>query len=134
MTPPATNLRASPAPQVTRSLPAPALSRNEPHNHQEAAPLAVSHRAQGKQPVTEFEVPADDPSTPPEDFTANEFDQDAEDAHTQIPDFDDDPEPEEDGDETLEDLDDDQPPAFRSLEEELDDEPSTIGGGEDEGA
>jgi hypothetical protein len=134
MTPPATNLRASPAPEATRSLPAPALSRNEPRAHQEAAPLAVSSRAQGKQPVTDFEVPADDPSTPPEDFTATDFDQDAEDAHTQIPDFDDDPEPEEDGDETLEDLDDDQPPAFRSLEEELEDEPSTIAGGEDEDA
>lgn len=133
MTPPATQMRTSPAPEVTRSLPAPVLSRVESRDQQDTAPPAVSSRAQGKQPVTEFTMPADDPSTPPEDFTAHEFDQDAEDAHTQMPDFDDDPEPEDDGDETLEDLDDDQPPAFRSLEEELD-EPSTIAGGEDEGA
>lgn len=135
MTPPATNMRASPAPEVTRSLPAPALSRIGSRDQQEAAPPAVSAKAQGKQPVAHFAVPADDPSTPPEDFTANEFDQDAEDAHTQITDFDDDPEQEADGDETLEDLDDDQPPAFRSLEEELDLDESIIAGGEeDEGA
>jgi hypothetical protein len=84
--------------------------------------------------MTDFTAAVEDPSTPPEEFTANEFDQDATDAHSQIPDFDDDPEPEADGDESLDDLDDNQPPAFRSLEEELDDEESTIAGGEEEGA
>ena len=83
--------------------------------------------------MDDFAAAVEDPSTPPEEFTANEFDQDAPDAHSQIPDFDDDPEPEADGDESLDDLDDNQPPAFRSLEEELDDE-STIAGGEEEGA
>ena len=54
-------------------------------------------------------------------------------AHSQIPDFEDDHEPEADGDERLDDLDDKRTPAFRRLEEELDDE-STIAGGEEEGA
>jgi hypothetical protein len=83
--------------------------------------------------MDDFAAAVEDPSTPPEEFTATEFDQDAPDAHSQIPDFDDDPEPEADGDESLDDLDDNRPPAFRSLEEELDDE-STIAGGEEEGA
>lgn len=133
MTPPATNIRTSPAPEATRSLPAPALSRIESRDQQETAPLEVSTKAQGKQPVADFSIPADDPTTPPEDFTANEFDEDADVAHTQLTDFDDDHEAEAEGDESLDDLNDDQPPAFRSLEEELDDE-STIAGGEDEGA
>lgn len=133
MTPPATNLRVSPAPEVTRSLPAPALSRVESlDQQQESGPIGLSDKAHGKQPMTDFSVAPEDPSTPPEDFTANEFDQDAEDAPAQIPDFDDDLEPEAGGDENLEDLDDSRPPAFRSLEEELD-EPATAGG-EDEGA
>jgi len=133
MTPPATNIRSSPAPEATRSLPAPALARTESPKQQETAPVAVSSKAQGKQPVTDFAMPADDPTTPPEDFTAHEFDEDADVAQTQITDFDDDLEAEAEGDESLDDLDDNQPPAFRSLEEELDD-PSTIAGGEDEGA
>jgi hypothetical protein len=135
MTPPATNLRSSPAPEVTRSLPAPALGRAESRDQKESAPTEVTSNAQGKQPMTDFTAAVEDPSTPPEEFTANEFDQDAMDAHSQIPDFDDDPEPLANGDESLDDLDDNQPPAFRSLEEELDDEESTIAGGEeDEGA
>ena len=133
MTPPATNLRSSPAPEATRSLPAPALGRVESREQKDRAPAAVTSNAQGKQPMTDFTAAVEDPSTPPEEFTANEFDQDASVAHSQIPDFDDDPEPEADGDESLDDLDDNQPPAFRSLEEELDDE-STIAGGEEEGA
>ena len=76
--------------------------------------------------------PNEDPSTPPEHFTAKDFDQDAEDAPTQIPDFDE-LEPEAEGDDDLDDVADTQPPAFRSLEDELD-EPSTVAGGEDEGA
>jgi hypothetical protein len=131
MTPPATNIRTSPAPEAIQSLPAPALTRIEPREQQETVPLPIFSKSQGKQPVTDSSMLADDPSTPSEDFTANEFDQDAEDAHTPIPDFDD--EPEAEGDETLEDLDDNLPPAFRSLEEELD-EPSTFVGAEDEGA
>jgi hypothetical protein len=127
MTPPATNIRTSPAPEATHSLPAPALSRIESPEQQETT------KAQGKQPVADFAMPADDPTTPPEDFTANEFDEDADVAQTQITDFDDDLEAEAEGDESLDDLDDNQPPAFRSLEEELG-EPSTIAGGEDEGA
>ena len=82
-------------------------------------------------------VEDEDPSTPPEEeFAANEFDQDAPDApYSQIPDFDDDgPELEADGDESLDDLDDNRPPAFRSLEEELDGEESTVAGGDEEGA
>jgi hypothetical protein len=130
MTPPATNIRTSPAPEATRSLPAPALTRVESPKQQETAPIATSSKAQGKQPVADFDQPADDPTTPPEDFTAHEFDEDADVAQTQITDFDDD---EVEGDESLDDLDDNQPPAFRSLEEELG-EPSTIAGGEDEGA
>lgn len=129
MTPPATNMRTSPVPEATNSLPAPVLSRTASHQHQheEAESSELSSKAQGKQPVTE------DPSTPPELFTANEYDQDAEDAHAQIPDFDE-PETEEaEGDEDLDDVLDNQPPAFRSLEDELD-EPSTVGGDEDEGA
>jgi hypothetical protein len=134
MTPPATNIRTSPAPESTRSLPAPALTRIESPQQQETAPVAASSKAQGKQPVADFALPADDPTTPPEDFTAHEFDEDADVAQTQITDFDDDLEAEAEGDESLDDLDDNQPPAFRSLEEELDD-PSTIAGGEeDEGA
>ena len=133
MTPPATNLRASPAPEATRSLPAPTLGRVESRDHKESAPVEVTSNAQGKQPMTEFTASTEDPSTPPEEFTANDFDQDASDAHAQIPDFDDDPEPEADGDESLDDLDDNQPPAFRSLKDELDDE-STMAVGEDEGA
>lgn len=129
MTPPATNMRTSPIPEATNSLPAPVLSRTASHQHQheEAESSELSSKAQGKQPVTE------DPSTPPELFTANEYDQDAEDAHSQIPDFDE-PEAEDaEGDEDLDDVLDNQPPAFRSLEDELD-EPSTVGGDEDEGA
>lgn len=137
MTPPATNTRVSPAPEATRSLPAPALSRIESRDTQEEpASAGISTNAQGKQPMPDFIATAgEDPSTPPEHFTANEFDQDAEDTtHAQIPDFDDDLEPEAEGDENLEDLDDNHPPAFRSLEEELEDEPAAIDGGEDEGA
>jgi len=133
MTPPATNIRTSPAPEATKSLPAPVLSRIESPEHQETTTTTLSSNAQGKQPVADFAMPLDDPTTPPEDFTANEFDEDADVAQTQITDFDDDLEAEAEGDESLDDLDDNQPPAFRSLEEELDD-PSTIAGGEDEGA
>jgi hypothetical protein len=134
MTPPATNLRSSPAPEATRSLPAPALGRAESRDQKESAPAEPTSNAQGKQPMTDFTAATEDPSTPPEEFTANEFDQDAPDAHSQIPDFDDDPtELEAEGDESLDDLDDSRPPAFRSLEEEMEDE-STIAGGEEEGA
>ena len=90
MTPPATNIRTSPAPEATRSLPAPALTRVESPKQQETAPIATSSKAQGKQPVADFDQPADDPTTPPEDFTAHEFDEDADVAQTQITDFDDD--------------------------------------------
>jgi hypothetical protein len=136
MTPPATTLRSSPAPEATtRSLPAPALGRAESRDQKDSAPPAeASSNVQGKQPMTDFAAAVENPSTPPEEFTANEFDQDAPDAHSQIPDFDDDPKPEADGDESLDDLDDNRPPAFRSLEEELDDEESTIAGGDEEGA
>ncbi|KAM0723286.1 hypothetical protein Q7P37_001487 [Cladosporium fusiforme] len=126
MTPPATNMRTSPAPEATTSLPAPTLSHAEPRQQEEPASSELSSKAQGKQPV------AEDPATPPELFTANEYDQDAEDAHAQMPDFDE-TELEAEGDEDLDDVADNQPPAFRSLEDELD-EPSTIVGDEEFGA
>lgn len=133
MTPPATNLRSSPAPEATSSVPAPALSRATSRQEDEPAPSELSSKAQGKQPVTDVETEQDHPSTPPELFAANDYDHDAQDAPSQIPDFDDELEPDAEGDEDLDNVEDDQPPAFRSLEDELD-EPESVTGAEEEGA
>ncbi|KAK5115930.1 hypothetical protein LTR62_000386 [Meristemomyces frigidus] len=92
LTPPASNLRSTPSPEATKSVPAPQLQRR---GGSVAAAKIVS--AENEEPVTPL-------------LQRDSYDQDAEDNEIHLQHFDDD------------DLDaeDSQPPAFRSLGAELD--------------
>jgi chromosome segregation ATPase len=95
MTPPASNVRNTPSPETTMSLPPPRLQS----------------RAESKQPEPaqqrQSSISSDRPTTPL--FRPQSYDQDAEDSKVTMQDF---------GDEDL-DIADSEPPAFRSLEAEL---------------
>ena len=121
MTPPATNVRATPSPGATRSVPAPRLARPSA-SRQEIRMEEEQPPAPAEQPVQE-----EAPITPPELFRENSYDQDAEDTDARMSNF---GETEAEGDETLDDMVDDEPPAFRSLEDELG--PPSTSRGEDE--
>lgn len=116
MTPPATNIRATPSPNVSRSVPAPRLSRPST-SRQEIRMVEEQPQPQPEPPApAEPDVQDDAPSTPPEIFGEDNYDQDAEDAQAKMSNF---GEADGEGDETLDDMADNEPPAFRSLEDEL---------------
>ena len=101
MTPPTSNLRSTPSPEATASLPPPRL-------HSRAGKENNLSLAQPSQPRSRQTSAASDAPTTPL-FRSQNYDQDAEDRNTHMESFDD------------EDLDvaDNEPPAFRSLGDEL---------------
>lgn len=122
MTPPATNIRATPSPGATRSVPAPRLSRPSASRQE----IRLTEEPPRPLPAAPAEQAAKDdaPATPPELFREHSYDQDAEDTNAQMSNF---GETEAEGDETLDDMADDAPPAFRSLEDELGPPSTTVG-------
>jgi len=105
-------LRTTPSPEHNKSVPAPRLSR--PSTSRQEITL-VDKPSQGAASASET-MQYDSPATPPGLFRATSYDQDAEDTQAQMSSF---GEAEGEGDETLDDMADDAPPAFRSLEDEL---------------
>ncbi|KAK3051646.1 hypothetical protein LTR09_007301 [Extremus antarcticus] len=103
LTPPASNFRSTPSPEATKSLPQPRLHSSAGEQKVNGAPIRPS-LAHSRQPS----ALSDGPTTPL--FRSQSYDQDAEDNSVHMQSFED------------EDLDvaDSQPPAFRSLEAELD--------------
>ncbi|KAK4507441.1 hypothetical protein PRZ48_001176 [Zasmidium cellare] len=107
MTPPASNLRSSPAPETTNTLPPPQLNSRpgSKGSAMEQADEAAKPRSRHASATEER------PSTPL--FREQSYDQDAEDHKVDMQTFEDD---------DLDDVADSEPPAFRSLEAELEDE------------
>jgi hypothetical protein len=102
MTPPASNLRSTPSPEASGSLPPPRLHSRS--GKEKVAPLTEPPKPRSRVPS----AASDAPTTPL--FRSQNYDQDAEDHNVSMQSFED------------EDLDiaDNGPPAFRSLEDELD--------------
>lgn len=102
MTPPPTNMRNTPSPEATASLPPP---RQHSRPTSKSNDIALSEPP--KQKARQASAASETPTTPL--FRSQGYDQDAEDNQVQMQSFDD------------EDLDvaDSEPPAFRSLEAEL---------------
>lgn len=129
ITPPATNLRSSPGPEASpsASVAAPRLSRrgsrpDELHlvdDEQDHGYSQDPDYSQGPGYPNRNGMPRDDgPDTPPI-FHKDGYDQDAEDTQAQMSNFGDDG-GEGERDDDL-DVEDNEPPAFRSLEQELKD-------------
>jgi hypothetical protein len=110
MTPPASNLRSTPSPEATRSLPPPQLQSQEEDKFEYPSLAAPPRPSHSRQPSGA----SDAPTTPL--FRSQSYDKDAEDSSVHMQAYD---------DEDLE-VADNQPPVFRSLEAELD------GAGEDD--
>lgn len=107
MTPPATNLRSSPLPEDTNTLAQPRLS-SRPGSKGSARAMSNS----GQRRSRHASGTSERPHTPL--FREQSYDRDAEDNNeVDMPNFEDD---------DLDDVADSQPPAFRSLEDELDEE------------
>ncbi|KAK5168097.1 uncharacterized protein LTR77_006665 [Saxophila tyrrhenica] len=104
MTPPASNLRSTPSPEVTRSMPPPRLHSSAGEQPQETKDTKRPSLSHSREPSGM----SDGPTTPL--FRSQSYDKDAEDHSVNMQSFED------------EDLDvaDNRPPAFRSLEAELD--------------
>ena len=104
MTPPASNLRSTPSPEASSSLPPPRL-------HSRAGKETVMPATEPPKPRSRVpSASSEGPTTPL--FRSQSYDQDAEDNNVTMQSF-------EGEDEDL-DIADNQPPAFRSLEDELD--------------
>ena len=101
MTPPASNLRSTPSPEAMRSLPAPLLRADSIEGKGGRSAIGAHSRQRSNI--------SDVPTTPL--FRSQSYDNDAEDSNVHMQSFE---------DETL-DVADNEPPAFRSLEAELDD-------------
>jgi hypothetical protein len=110
MTPPASNLRSSPSPEATRSLPPPQLQSHAEDKFEHPSFTESLRPSHSRQPS----AASDAPPTPL--FRSQSYDKDAEDSSVHMQAYD---------DEDLE-VADNQPPVFRSLEAELD------GAGEDD--
>ena len=104
MTPPASNLRSTPSPDVSGSLPPPRLHSRA--GKEKAMPTLEQPKPRSRVPSASSEAP----TTPL--FRSQSYDQDAEDNNATMQSF-------EGEDEDL-DIADNHPPAFRSLEDELD--------------
>lgn len=102
MTPPASNLRSTPSPETTRSLPPPQLRPESASKQDEPNP---PHAFQHSREPSEVSQTSEPPL-----FRSQSYDNDAEDSKVHMESFE---------DETL-DIADNEPPAFRSLEAELD--------------
>jgi len=111
MTPPASNIRDTPSPQPTMSLPPPRL---QPRSTSKAGEPPFSEPSKQSSKRT-----SDTPETPATPLLRSQsYDQDAQDSKMPMQDLDG---AEGSDDDNLNDVPDNQPPAFRSLESELED-------------